>query len=448
MDVPNLCDQHKAIALARGGSRKHVLAIPTTIEEICPHLRRVALEVLLIRCSKERHSLELAEALLTCIGNLIRDFRLGSHHHDESDLDHPSPEPIRSDHKALERLIIQHSNVVCGMLRLCSQKSSWFSKEGALIDMELDPIRLERRIIDTAACLQTLVMNKATSPVIFQDDEMLRVPVRFWLANVLASKHGEVNTIVHATLFYCGGLRHDDDCKLFKMAIEENGGDAYSVAALFVSELKAAARKDFSDSENLLSHERGLVALVYLNTMMAFQRNSIKSLHRTSLNLGIVSILTRAALQVSDEMGDRLYQSGYFSALRDILALPDGVQWAVEAIRAGLLTVIGSFGAFVSRGSRSSDDGNMRGLQEMIQTLTLYLVHYSVVRAAVRALSTMASELLEMMKDMPYFPAWKKFQSTLLERAVFMSQLARKITSSERMLHCEFVRDIYLCPRR
>ncbi|KLO08498.1 hypothetical protein SCHPADRAFT_1000911, partial [Schizopora paradoxa] len=70
-----LRNPRKAIHLAKGGSRRHALAVPTVIDEISEHLRHLALEALLSHCSDDQRSLELAEALLGCIGSLLHDLQ-------------------------------------------------------------------------------------------------------------------------------------------------------------------------------------------------------------------------------------------------------------------------------------------------------------------------------------------------------------------------------------
>ncbi|KLO14150.1 hypothetical protein SCHPADRAFT_996856 [Schizopora paradoxa] len=428
-----LKNPRKAINLAKGGSRKHVLAIPTTIRNIYAHLRHNALEVLLLHVSKEDQSFELAEALLSCIGWLMPDLQ-------------PSHQPTHTQN--LERLIIQHSKVVCKMLRLYSEKSNFFSKDGIEVaGASLDPTALKLQLRDTGACLKVLCMNQAMSPVIFGDAEMLRIPVRFWLSSVLASKPGEVDPAVHEILFACAGPPiQEDDSRFFHMLVEENGGDAYGIETLLVSEMKAMTKTKLRDAKLDISYREGFSALINLNMTlyMLVLEGSIHNTYSISNKLLILTHAVGKRIQL-DEPNDEPWQSGvffYISIIGHLLELRDGVRWAVIAIQSGFLSIITAILNLSRSGGRPLHEKDARNLRATIRSLTLYLVHYSVVRAAVNAIEPVEREDLGALNEVPFFYEWIEFHSTLLERAVFMSQLGQKIISSERRLHCDFCLEI------
>ena len=106
--------------------------------------------------------------------------------------------------------------------------------------------------------------------MIFKDFDMVRIPIRFWLATVLASKPGEVDPVVHEILYHCGGVGshfYAGDPKFFQLVFEENGGDSYSVEALLVSELKAMT-KNVERWKCDRWQRMGFGALLNLNMMM------------------------------------------------------------------------------------------------------------------------------------------------------------------------------------
>ncbi|KLO08494.1 hypothetical protein SCHPADRAFT_1000906 [Schizopora paradoxa] len=445
-----LRNPRRAIDLAGGGSQKHVLAIPSIIHKISTQFRHIALEVLLVHCSNKDQDLELAEALLMCVGALRPDLREASgvlrpalqrHHRTPSSSMPTTP-------KNLERVIIENADTICKKLRLCSDKSSLFSKESIEVDASLDLPTLETRIQGTAACLKALCRNAALSPTIFKDIDMMRVPIRFWLVTVFASKPGEVNPLVHEILFSCGGPYFaDNDSSYFNLLVDENGGDGYSVAALLVSELKTMTKtkKDIKDAKKDLLYRDGFAALIHLN-MMLLAPCSDESPRNPTLECDSTSILTTAVLKfirIEEEDSARwqAHVFAYIMVIRDLLNLRDGARWAVDAIQAGVLTVILTVANLASRSGCSLGEEYVRSIQMAIRSFTLYLVHHSVVRAAANAVASIEPKNLKRLKNVPFFAEWMAFQSIVLERAVFMSQLGRKITPPERTLHCEFCLD-------
>ncbi|KLO08501.1 hypothetical protein SCHPADRAFT_931766 [Schizopora paradoxa] len=441
-----LRNPRKAIHLAKGGSRKHAIVIPTIINEISPHLRHLAFEALLNHCSEDENSLELAEALLECIGSLKSHFGDRDSFWSLRDSKHEERGVAQSSSKAasprtLERIIIQHSNIIPSMLHLCSKKSSWFNKEKIQAETDLDSTVMKKHILDTAYCLKVLTMNAIVEPSMYKDTTIIRVCIRFWLATVLASKPGDVNPIVHETLFCCGGIySRINDNTMFRLLVEENGDDAHRTAALLVSELRATMKKDIGGLGGRASYLKGLAALIHLNIIMAFMPYSIKSLRGACINLNVVSVLTSAVLksiQEGNDQCDRTNMIAYITIVRSAFSFREGVQWAVEAIQAGILTIIATCHGPISRSGHPLSDDDAKSFRKIINSLTLYLTRYSVVRAAVNALASIELEKLEKMKDLPFFTAWKIFLSTLFERAVFMSRLSHTISSSERVMHCE-----------
>ncbi|KLO08503.1 hypothetical protein SCHPADRAFT_931767 [Schizopora paradoxa] len=437
-----LRNPRRATDLAKAGSRKHVLAIPTTIGSIALHLRHTALEAILLYCSAEVQDLELAEALLGSIASLAPDLE------DPDDL--PPKAPRRgstrpSSHRTFENLIVRYSDVVCKMLRLCSAKSDCFSKDGISAASILDPARLRTQIQTTGTCLQAIASNKSIGAEIFKDDNMLRVPIRFWLATVLESRPGDANPIVHEALFSCGNIRYfsSDSTKFFDILIEENGGDAHDTAALFISELRTTTKEISKRPDKNFSYKKGLAALIHLNTMMAFMPCSDITLRSTSLRLGMVSILTRAVSQEMPRTRQELLRFelnvfGYLMVMSDVLTYCEGVRWAAEALQAGILTIMTTTMALFSEYLQFLGENETEAFERIIRTLSNYLIHYSVVRAAVDALDAIEPEAIKKMEVFSFFPSWTKFQCVLLERAVFMSLLERQITSRERKLHCDY----------
>ncbi|KLO08497.1 hypothetical protein SCHPADRAFT_1000909 [Schizopora paradoxa] len=440
-----LNNPRKAISLAKGGSRKHVLAIPTTIPVIYAHLRHTALEVFLIHCSNEDQNLELAEALLKCIGRL------------ESDLQNRQ-DSAHSPHN-LERLIVRHSEIIYKTLQFYAENSSLFNKKSIEVDASMDSPALETRIEDTACCLTALCMNREVSPAIFKDMDALRIPIRFWLATVLASKPGEVCPLVHQVLYYCGNpyfSDRDESSRFFNLLVEENDGDAFGIVDLLVSELKVVARDiDVKETNTLLKDT--LFSLIHLNMMLLIPCSDNSPRH-PNLKCNSTSIFTSAVLksiQLEDQHDNewQIHLTVYFVVIHDLLNTRDGARWAVDAIQAGALTVIVTAANLTSRRGCSLTEQNAKDIRITIGRLSLYLIRQSVVRAAANAIASIEPENLERLKSLPFFAEWMSFQSTVLERAVFMAQLGRKIESPERKLHCEFclemipLRDLKKCER-
>ncbi|KLO14149.1 hypothetical protein SCHPADRAFT_939820 [Schizopora paradoxa] len=437
-----LRNPRKALDLAKGGSRKHVLTIPAAIGKIAAHLRQTAMEVLLLRCSSEEQDLELAEALMWSIASLALDLL---------DRDDPSIRNLipsrRSSPRTLENLILKNSDVVCKMLRLCSAKSNLFTKEGVRVASSKNSTLLDADIRTMGSCLRTLAMNKTIARKIFEADDMIRIPIRFWLATVLESKPGHVDPIVHDALYSCANVRFltINESVFFDLIIEENGSDHNDTAALLISELKAMTKKNNKTSKDDVLYRKGMTALIHLNMMMAFMPCSNKTLQSISLDLNVVSVVTSAVYQEgSRSTGSRLdvflYEVnifGYLMIMEKVIKYPEGIRWAIEALQAGLLSILTRTTALLDNRHLISDK-DTQTFEGIIRTLTIYLVHYSVVRAAVGALDSIKPEALQKMKDLPFFPSWVKFQSTLLERAVFMSRLEKRIPSPERTLHCEY----------
>lgn len=276
---------------------------------------------------------------------------------------------------------------------------------------------------------------------------MIRVPIRFWLATVLEARPGNVNPIVHEALFSCGNTRYfggEEKTEFFDIFIEENGGDAYDTVVLLISELKATVKKSSKSSDINLSHKKGLAALIHLNTMMAFMPCSDMTLRRISLQLDMVSILTRAVYQEmprtrQDFVRLDLNVFGYMMVMADVLTYREGVRWATEALRHGILTIMTTNMALFSSHLEFLGENESKYVGVMIRILSNYLVHYSVVRAAVDALDDIDPETIKKLEVYSFFPSWTKFQSVLLERAVFMSLLEKHSPSSERKLNCEYV---------
>lgn len=302
---------------------------------------------------------------------------------------------------------------------------------------------MKKHIMDTASCLKVLTMNAiiALSMDKDKDKNVLRAGVRFWLANVLASKPGHVNPIVHESLFCCCGIHsYNNENIIFDLIIEENRDDVHCTAALFVSELRAMVKKDIKDVEDEASHFKGLSALIHLNIMMSLMPFSSRSLRSASLRLGVISVVTSAVLKLMQEGGDPSDRGSmivFVTTVRSTFSFRGGVQWAVEALQAGILTIIATGQNFISQSNRPLDDDDAKCFEKTINSLTLYLTHYPVVRAAVNALASIELDKLEKMKEAPFFAAWKGFLSTVFERAVFMSRLSQKFVSAERKLHCD-----------
>ncbi|KLO08502.1 hypothetical protein SCHPADRAFT_1000914 [Schizopora paradoxa] len=428
----------KAIELATNGSRKHVLAIPATIGAISSHFHHSAMEVILLCCFGAERNLDLAEALLGSIASLAPELRKP-----DDPLRRSADRPTSA--RTLENTIVRYSDVICKALSLCSAKSSCFTKEGVRTASSLDSTLLQAQIQTMGTCLQILGSNKVISPEIFNNDNMIRVPIRFWLAIVLESRPGDVNPIVHEALYSCGNVSHFSryNSDFFDFLIEENGGDIHDTVALVISELRATTKESLKHSEDDFSFKRGHTALIHLNTMMAFMPCSNATLRSTSLRLDIVPILTKAVFEEMPRQRLELIHSelnvlGYLMVMADALIFPGGVRWATEAIQAGMLSILTAAVALFSRYRQFITDKDLQNIENIIRILSNYLVHYPVVRAAVYGLSSIEPVMLKRMEVFPFFPSWVKFRCALLERAVFMSLLEKRITSSERKLHCEY----------
>lgn len=432
---------NKAIVLARSGSLKHILAIPSSIHGVDAHLRHIALDLFLDHCSKHEHSVELAEGLLICIGALS-EYLENANGANLLQRRGAPPQPTR-----LEEIIVEHADTFCKMLRHFSEKSNLIKKEAIVeVNDSMNPIPLKTRILGTALGLKTLRTNVKTSPVIFKDIDMMRAPVRFWLANVLASKPGEVDSVVHEMLSTCGTPSlAERDISFFNLLVEENRGDAYSLVDLLVSELKAMTKRDIPNSEIL-----GFSALFHLTVMVLIPPpGSNKSERHPNLEFQSIPILTNAALKIIrfEEKGDLDWQAHsveYELVIRRFLKTQDGARRAVVAIQAGALTVILTTVEFASRNGSSLSEMDSMNIRMTLRVLAQHLVHHSVVRAAANALASIDPKKLGNIKNLPFFSDWMEFQSTVLERAVFMSQLGQKIAPSERTLYCEYVRKLSL----
>ncbi len=283
-----------------------------------------------------------------------------------------------------------------------------------------------------------LASNDAIGPVLFKEPDIMRFPIRFWFATVLESEPGKVNPLVHEALWACYNTEAFDQEDFLNLVIKEKSGEleACDIAALFISELRHISKKKAE------SYTLGTDALVRLNMLLVGGSDPVTSLRRASLGLNAITILTRAVRRVV-QRGNRTCVGtasvAFLMGVHCVLVERDGVRWVVDTIKAGLLAILAETETFTSCDCLNG---------EIIETisnilhpfLTYHLVHYSVVRAAVNAMSAISSENIKQLAESPFAEAWASFRSILLERSVFMSRLNRKIPSPERMMYCEYVR--------
>ncbi len=220
--------------MAKAGSRTHALAIPVAVKKIPSHLRPDALGVLLLYCAKEEHNLKFADALVVCIGRLEEDIRFDLF---RSSKPHDGPNPtssVTAAERALENLIVQHSTTICKVLQVYHK--CWFSQDGFGSTLDSSVLELHTGYLGT--CLKVLGSNDVIGQALFNNVDLMRIPIRFWLATVLESKTGDVNPIVHEALWACCDTGALDQRSVLELLIEEKDGEACDIPALFVPELR------------------------------------------------------------------------------------------------------------------------------------------------------------------------------------------------------------------